>query len=191
MIRRDTSPMAIPSRSFDLVLSSPRKTESFGSTIGQLLQGGDVLALIGDLGAGKTALVRGIVSGLGLSPVCVTSPTFMLVHEYHGQLPLIHIDLYRLTMSEEIESIGLSDYFRDDVAMAIEWADRFPDLLPQDRLEIRLAHRTPNTRQARITAQGSRACSLLARLKKDWRSPHTSAHPHNTDHRTDRKMSHR
>jgi tRNA threonylcarbamoyladenosine biosynthesis protein TsaE len=161
-------PMTISVSSLDLLLSSPGETESFGNTIGRLLRGGEVLALIGELGAGKTALVRGIVAGLGAPTASVTSPTFLLVHEYKGRLPVIHIDLYRLQKPEETESIGLSDYLTDDVVVAIEWADRFPQLLPEDRLEVRLAHRTRTTRRALVQARGSRARSLLARIKKVW-----------------------
>lgn len=161
--------MATSVSSLDLLLSSPGETESFGNAIGQLLRGGEVLALIGELGAGKTALVRGIVAGLGAPAASVTSPTFLLVHEYQGRLPIIHIDLYRLQKLEETESIGLSDYLADDVAVAIEWADRFPQLLPDDRLEVRLAHRTRTTRRALLEARGSRSRLLLARIKKIWR----------------------
>jgi tRNA threonylcarbamoyladenosine biosynthesis protein TsaE len=151
--------------SLDLVLSSLGKTESFGYAIGQLLHGGDVLALIGELGAGKTALVRGIVAGLGGSKVSVTSPTFVLVHQYQGRLPLIHIDFYRLRRAEEAESFGLSDCFTDEAVTAIEWADRFPDLLPEDRLEVRLLHGTPTSRRAQVRACGPQSHSLLARIK--------------------------
>ena len=158
--------MATAVSSLDLLFSSPSATESFGYTIGQLLRGGEVLALIGELGAGKTALVRGIVTGLGVPAASVTSPTFVLVHEYQGRLPIIHIDLYRLQRLEETESMGLSDYFAADVVAAIEWADRFPQLLPADRLEVRLAHRTRTTRSAHVEARGSRSRSLLARIRK-------------------------
>jgi len=96
-----TSPSATVSMSksrdlLDVTLASPRETDLFGRTIGTVLRGGDVLTLIGELGAGKTALVRGIVAGLGGSASAVSSPTFMLMHEYQGRLPLIHLDLYRL-----------------------------------------------------------------------------------------------
>lgn len=156
--------------SLELILSSPGETESFGYAIGQSLRGGEVLALIGELGVGKTALVRGIASGLGISGASVASPTFLLVHEYHGRLPVIHIDLYRLQKPEETESIGLSDYLTDDVVVAIEWADRFPQLLPEDRLEVTLAHRTKTTRRTLVEARGSCSRSLLTRIKKVWRS---------------------
>lgn len=161
--------------SLDLHFSSPRETESFGNAIGRLLRGGEVLALIGELGAGKTALVRGIVAGLGAPAASVTSPTFLLIHEYQGRLPIIHVDLYRLQRPEETESIGLSDcLMRDDAAIAIEWADRFPHLLPEDRLEVTLTHRTRTTRRALVEARGSHSRSLLALLKKAWPRPSRS-----------------
>jgi tRNA threonylcarbamoyladenosine biosynthesis protein TsaE len=88
--------------------------------------------LIGALGAGKTAMVRGIAAGLGAPSDSVSSPTFVLVREYQGRLPLMHIDLYRLRTDAEAESIGLSDYFAGRAVAVIEWADRFPFLLPED-----------------------------------------------------------
>jgi tRNA threonylcarbamoyladenosine biosynthesis protein TsaE len=176
-IPREDVPVATSVSSLDLLLSSARETESLGYAIGQLLRGGQVLALIGELGAGKTALVRGIAAGLGVPADSVTSPTFLLVHEYEGRLPVIHIDLYRLQRPEEAESIGLSDYLTDDVAVAIEWADRCPQLLPEDRLEVRLAHRTRTTRKALVKARGSRSRSLLTRIKKIWRGTPRSFKP--------------
>jgi tRNA threonylcarbamoyladenosine biosynthesis protein TsaE len=159
-------PMA---KTFDLrdcVLSSPRETDSFGHSIGKVLRRGDVLALVGELGAGKTALVRGIVTGLGGPDSSVTSPTFTLVHEYQGKLPLIHLDLYRLKRVDEAESFGLSACFTDEGVTAIEWADRFPDFLPADYLEVRLIHRTRMTRIVRLKAQGARSRSLLMRIHR-------------------------
>lgn len=150
----------------DVNLSSPRATDSFGLAIGTVLQGGDVLALIGELGAGKTALVRGIVAGLGGSVAAVTSPTFRLVHEYQGRLPLMHLDLYRLQRAAEAEAIGLAACFSDQTVTAIEWADRFPDLLPADRLDVHLIHRTRTTRVARLEARGFGARSLLLRIRR-------------------------
>lgn len=152
----------------DIVLSSPRETDSFGHTIGKVLRRGDVLALVGELGAGKTALVRGIVAGLGGSVASVTSPTFTLVHEYQGRLPLIHLDLYRLKRVDEAESIGLSTCFTDEAVTAIEWADRFLGLLPADHLEVRLIHRTRTTRRVKLEAQGARSRSLLTRITRAW-----------------------
>jgi tRNA threonylcarbamoyladenosine biosynthesis protein TsaE len=150
----------------DCVLTSLSQTESLGRAIGRALTGGDVLALIGGLGAGKTAMVRGIAAGLDAPPDSVSSPTFVLVHEYRARLPLIHIDLYRLHTNAEIESIGLSDYFTDRTVVAIEWADRFPGLLPEDRLEVQLTHRSPTTRTVRLAAKGPRSHSLLTRINQ-------------------------
>ena len=141
-----------------------------GKTIGQVLCEGDVIALIGELGAGKTALVHGIVSGLGAPSTFVASPTFMLLHRYHGRLPLTHMDLYRLRSPEEAEAIGVAEVFTDDGVTAIEWADRFPSLLPFDRLEVRLAHRTFTTRSVQFVAQGVRSHSLLARITRALQS---------------------
>lgn len=169
--------MATSISPLDLILSSPEETESFGCGIGRLLRGGEVLALIGELGAGKTALVRGIVAGLGIQAESVTSPTYLIVHEYQGRLPLIHIDLYRLQRAQETESIGLSDYLTGDAVVAIEWADRFPHLLPEDRLEVRFFHRTRTTRRARVEARGSRSRSLLARIRKIARPTSGSVRP--------------
>lgn len=159
-------PMSQSRDLLDVIFSSPRETESFGRTIGTVLRGGDVLALVGELGAGKTALVRGIVAGLGGSVSAVTSPTFMLMHEYPGRLPLIHLDLYRLQRASEAEAIGLTACFSDETVTAIEWADRFPDLLPADRLDVHLVHRTPRTRMARLAARGAGARSLLLRISR-------------------------
>lgn len=169
--------MATAISSLDLILSSPGETESFGFAIGRLLRGGEVLALIGELGAGKTALVRGIVAGLDAPDASVTSPTFMIAHEYQGRLPVVHIDLYRLQRVEEIESIGLSDYFTGNRVVAIEWADRFPQLLPEDLLEVRLAHRTRTSRSARMVARGPRSRSLLDRIKTRGRPASRSFRP--------------
>jgi tRNA threonylcarbamoyladenosine biosynthesis protein TsaE len=154
----------------DVILSSPRATDSFGLAIGTVVQGGDVLALVGELGAGKTALVRGIVVGLGGTGAAVTSPTFILVHEYQGRLPLMHLDLYRLQHASEAEAIGLSACFSDEAVTAIEWADRFPDLLPTDRLDVHLIHRTRTTRMARLEARGAGARSLLLRIRSAYQA---------------------
>lgn len=169
--------MATSIHPLDLIFSSPSETESFGYAIGRLLRGGEVLALIGELGVGKTALVRGIVAGLGAPAASVTSPTFLIAHEYQGRLPLVHIDLYRLQRLEETESIGLSDYLTNNVVVAIEWADRFPRWLPEDRLEVRFAHRTRMTRSVRVEAGGSRSRLLLARIKKIARPTSRSVGP--------------
>lgn len=146
-------------------LPSLRHTDRLGRAIGSVLKGGESLALSGALGAGKTALVRGIAAGLGAPPEGVSSPTFVLMHEYHGRLPLAHIDLYRLSSLQEAESIGLEDYLSGPTVVAVEWADKVPGILPDDRLEMKLRHRTVQSRSIEFRATGPVSAALLARIK--------------------------
>lgn len=154
----------------ELLLSSPAQTNLLGRTIGRILRKGDVLALTGELGSGKTTLVRGVAVGLGISSTIVSSPTFVFVHEYQGRLPLFHLDLYRLKKPTDAEAIGLSGYFTDSSVTAVEWADRFPFLLPQDHLDICLWHRSLTRRRAILNATGPRAVDLLQRIRRAWAS---------------------
>ncbi|MDD5350877.1 MAG: tRNA (adenosine(37)-N6)-threonylcarbamoyltransferase complex ATPase subunit type 1 TsaE [Chthoniobacteraceae bacterium] len=109
---------------------SPQETFQLGQRLAAGLRPGDVLALEGDLGAGKTQFTKGLAAGLGVE-ADVTSPTFTLVHEYPGgRLPLFHIDLYRLEDAEEVLGIGLDDYLDGDGVTVIEWADKFAALMP-------------------------------------------------------------
>jgi len=117
---------------------SPEETFDFGSGLAASLKKGAVLALSGDLGAGKTHLVKGIAQGLGID-ADVTSPTFTLIHEYAGgRLPLYHIDLYRLDEAEEALKIGLDEYLESSGVTVIEWADKFAELIPADARWIKL-----------------------------------------------------
>jgi len=109
---------------------SPAETFAHGRALAASLRPGDVLALDGDLGAGKTQFVKGIAAGLGCEGD-VTSPTFTLVHEYAGgRLPLFHFDFYRLKNADEALRIGLDDYLGEGGVIVIEWAGKFPELLP-------------------------------------------------------------
>ena len=153
------------SRDWRQVLPSLLKTDKLGRIIGSVLKGGEFLALSGALGAGKTALVRGIATGLGASPQAVSSPTFVLLHEYRGRLPLAHIDLYRLHSLQEMESIGLEDYLSGPTVVAVEWADKALGILPDDRLEMQLRHRTVQSRNITFRATGPVSAALLARIK--------------------------
>ncbi|ALA60846.1 tRNA (adenosine(37)-N6)-threonylcarbamoyltransferase complex ATPase subunit type 1 TsaE [Nitrospira moscoviensis] len=151
-------------------LPSGAATETLGRSIGQAARGGEVLALVGELGAGKTSLVRGIADGLQAS-AAVSSPTFVLIHEYQGRLPLVHVDLYRLRSEAEAETIGLQEYFDGRAVTAIEWADRFPALLPADRLDVRLLHVSPTARTAELSARGPASRALLNRMRAIRRTP--------------------
>lgn len=112
------------------VLPSPDETLRWGEELGRSLEAGDVVALVGDLGAGKTHAVKGIVRGLG-SAREVTSPTFTLVHEYEGgRLPVFHFDFYRMDQAREALSLGWDEILDERGVVVVEWADRFPELLP-------------------------------------------------------------
>lgn len=112
------------------ISNSPAETEDFGRRFAQNVQLGVVLALTGELGSGKTQFVKGLVAGLGSSDA-VTSPTFTLIHEYsHGRLPVYHFDFFRVEDRQSAERLGLDDYFFGDGVCVIEWADRFPELIP-------------------------------------------------------------
>ena len=115
-----------------IISNSPEATLRIGAKVATELRGGEVMALCGDLGAGKTHFVKGIVLGLGGEPQDVTSPTFTLVHEYRAcRLPVFHFDFYRLEAESELRNIGWDDYLREDGVLLIEWAERFPDAFPK------------------------------------------------------------
>jgi tRNA threonylcarbamoyladenosine biosynthesis protein TsaE len=119
---------------------SVEETAAFGRSVASTLRRGAVLALCGDLGAGKTHFVKGLAAGLGGGEV-VTSPTFTLLHEYTGgRLPLFHFDFYRLEDEAEALKIGLEEYLDGDGVCAIEWAEKFPALLPGETRWFRFTH---------------------------------------------------
>jgi tRNA threonylcarbamoyladenosine biosynthesis protein TsaE len=114
------------------ISNSAEETVAAGRAHARTVRPGEVLALAGDLGAGKTQFVKGLVAGLG-SVAAVTSPTFTLIHEYTGgRLPVYHLDFYRLENRAAAVRLGLDDYFFGDGVSVVEWADRFPDLIPPD-----------------------------------------------------------
>lgn len=122
------------------LLTSPEDTRSAASALAADLQAGDVVALTGTLGAGKTHFTQGLVAGLG-SGDTVTSPTFGIVHEYvDGRLPVFHFDFYRLETAEELLEVGWDDYLDRDGVVVVEWADRFRELLPRQAQWWRLEH---------------------------------------------------
>lgn len=114
------------------ISNSAEETESFGRQFAGNVKSGDVLALTGDLGAGKTQFVKGLVAGLGAT-TGATSPTFTLLHEYSGgPLPIYHFDFFRIKDGQEVERLGLDEYFSGQGVSVIEWADRFPDVIPEN-----------------------------------------------------------
>lgn len=118
---------------------NPEETQTLGEKLGKTLKRGDVIALVGDLGTGKTCLTQGIARGVGIaSDEVVNSPSYILINEYNGKIPIYHIDLYRLENSEEITELGLSEYIEGDGICIIEWAERMSDLLPDTCIKIHI-----------------------------------------------------
>lgn len=143
-------------------------TERLGHSLGMLLFPDAIVALVGQLGAGKTHLSRAITEGLGVPDSrVVTSPTFVLVQEYEGgRLPVYHFDAYRLSSENEFLELGIREYFEGKGVCVIEWADRVTDCLPLDHLVIRLTVTGPLSRQARLEATGPLHAKLLADLSR-------------------------
>ncbi len=125
------------SRAQSLRSSSPEQTAAIARRLVPALAPGSVLALLGTLGAGKTAFVRGLAAGLGISPRQVVSPTYTLVHEHAGPVPLFHVDLYRLAGPAEVAELGLEDYAERGGILAVEWAERAAGLLPAETVTVR------------------------------------------------------
>jgi tRNA threonylcarbamoyladenosine biosynthesis protein TsaE len=156
-------------------LSSPEATEEAGARLAGLLRAGDAIGLVGDLGAGKTLLVRGLARGLAVPPeVRVTSPTFTLINEYQGgRLPLFHADLYRLERAAELDELGFEELFARGGVVVVEWSDRFP-LLPADRLDVELTVTGDDERTLAATGAGPRGRDLAAAWAQalaGWREP--------------------
>jgi tRNA threonylcarbamoyladenosine biosynthesis protein TsaE len=146
-----------------VALSSPAATFALGRRLGAALREGDFVALLGELGAGKTLFVRGAAEGAGAEPA--TSPSFALANLYRGgNVILQHLDLYRLSGAAELFALGFDDMIATTAATLCEWADRAGPALPSDRLEIAFAVTGPEERSARIVAHGPRGAELLAAL---------------------------
>lgn len=140
----------MPSQTFQT--HSEEETIALGRDLAPQLHG--VVLLIGNLGAGKTTMTKGIVEGLGVALAdAVSSPTFTLVHQYGGDHPVYHVDLYRLDEERQVESLGLNDLFATDSLVLLEWAERFPALLPAQRTEIRIRALADDSREIVLTCQ--------------------------------------
>ena len=140
---------------YSLELTTIEKTLAFGEFLGKVAEPADIITLEGPLGAGKTALTQAIGRGLGIDPkIYITSPTFSLLQEYQGRLPLYHMDLYRLSSEEDIENLGFSEYFYGDGLTVIEWPERLGTLMPLERLHIQLIITGETSRNAQLTFHG-------------------------------------
>ncbi len=140
-------------------------TESFGRRLGASLFPGAVVALVGQLGAGKTHLTRAVAEGLDVrNPAAVNSPTFVLIQEYPARLPIYHFDAYRLSGPREFAELGSDEYFTGDGVCLVEWADRVDAAMPAEHLRIDIAIVDENRRRFTLTARGERYERLLAEL---------------------------
>jgi tRNA threonylcarbamoyladenosine biosynthesis protein TsaE len=141
-------------------------TQALGAGLGKQAKAGDFIACCGTLGAGKTTFIQGFAQGLGIGPeVYVRSPTFTLVHEYPARFPLYHFDFYRLSSYTEIQDIGFEDYGETEGVMIVEWADKFPELLPPKRLDVYIQIVTSGSRSIQAMASDrsyARYCRLMA-----------------------------
>lgn len=135
-----------------MISKSIEETIAAGAKLGRKLKPGDVVALIGDLGSGKTVLTKGIAQGLGVKNVkYVNSPTFVIIKEHKGKIPLYHFDLYRLNRSSVIDAENFEEYFYGDGVAVVEWADRIRGLLPKRHIEVRLSVAGGGKRKIEIT----------------------------------------
>ena len=140
-------------REWNGITRSADETRDIGTAIGRVIAPGTLVLLIGQLGAGKTTFTQGIADGLGVTAY-TKSPSFVLVNEYQGRLPLIHMDLYRIDEPAEVWELGLDDYLGRDGVVAVEWADRATSIFPPDRLEIRIDYVSDSERRLTATAAG-------------------------------------
>jgi tRNA threonylcarbamoyladenosine biosynthesis protein TsaE len=138
-----------------MITISSEGTEAYAASLAPSLQAGDVVALFGDLGVGKTAFVRGLARGLGFQEQ-VNSPTYAFVHEYAGgHLPLAHFDMYRLQSECDLESVGYYDYLDGGWVLAIEWSEKIPSALPDNAIRITIeAGENPNERRITVIKEG-------------------------------------
>jgi tRNA threonylcarbamoyladenosine biosynthesis protein TsaE len=171
----------------DIISHSSAQTQRLGMRLGELLRGGELLLLEGQLGTGKTTFTQGLARGMGITEI-INSPTFTLLKEYQGQPvpvapdkqdglhqqhhqqmrpPLYHFDLYRLDNPEEIVDLGFEDYFFSNGVCVVEWAEKADPLWPREHLRIRMKMLSETKRGLLFTATGSYYCELLQQFQKN------------------------
>jgi tRNA threonylcarbamoyladenosine biosynthesis protein TsaE len=130
-----------------ILVESESETERVGRALAELASPGTVIGLIGPLGAGKTRLVRALAEALGVDPGAIASPTFVLIHEYEGRIPVVHCDAYRLRDGDEFDALGVVDFWGGDGIFVVEWADRVADRLPPGAWIVRIEPLGPEARR--------------------------------------------
>ena len=148
----------------EIISSSAKQTQRIGAGVGCLTKTGDVILLEGGLGVGKTCLAQGIARGLGIDEY-VTSPSFVLLREHLGRLPLYHIDFYRLDRIEEVAHLGLDDYLSGDGVCVVEWAEKGTGVLPDEHLLVEIQYIDPTKRKLVFIPRGARYEEMLAQFK--------------------------
>lgn len=150
-----------------LILKNLEDTKEFGEKLGALLQPGDILSLVGDLGTGKTTLTKSIGVGLGVEDY-ITSPTFTLINEYRGRLDLYHFDVYRLEGIWDLDDLGFDEYFYSNGVSIVEWGDKIEDFLPDHTIKIQIKKdKDFQTRLVYLSGSGKRYNELIEELKID------------------------
>ena len=152
--------------SWSVLTGSPRQTMGWGSRLGKLLEGGEIIALIGELGAGKTCFVRGVTQGLEVGKdAWIRSPSFTLINEYQGRLPVYHIDLYRVEGRAQLEGLNLREYLYSDGVSLIEWFEHLPADEVDEFLEVRAAYVDGNRRQLTFSSHGQQYEEIVESLR--------------------------
>ena len=157
-------PDRIDMNRLELISHSPEQTQKFGVLIGQLALAGDIFLLVGALGAGKTCLTQGIAWGLDIKEYAL-SPSFVIVRELYGRLPLYHIDLYRLDHIEELAELGLDDYLYGNGICVVEWAEKGLNILPTEHLLIQINYLSDTERSFQLKPDGKRYLEIVRQLR--------------------------
>ncbi len=156
--------------------ASPDESRALGCALGKLLGPGSFVALTGELGAGKTVVVRGIARGLGFAGY-VSSPSFVVMNEYVGRLPIYHVDLYRISDPDSLFDLGYREVFWSDGVTLVEWADHALELLPEVRLDLAIEFAGPEARVLRAVARGDETSRILGSLAGAWPGGRGDADP--------------
>jgi tRNA threonylcarbamoyladenosine biosynthesis protein TsaE len=153
--------------SWTVVSKSTRQTMGWGRKLAKVVQGGEIIGLVGELGTGKTCFVRGFAAGLEVGKdAWIRSPTFTLINEYHGRLPIYHIDLYRIGERHELEGLNLREYLYSGGVSLIEWFEKLPVAEADEFLEIRIVHGGASKRQLTFVGHGERYEKIVQKFKR-------------------------
>lgn len=160
--------VSLNKESYVILTESDKETIEFGKKLASYLIKDDVIALVGELGSGKTWFAKGVALGLGVSSgTVVTSPSFSLVNEYFGRLPFFHMDVYRLEGAEDFFGAGLDEYFHLGGVVAMEWANRWPEVLPSHYIEVAITMKDEFAREISFKGEHERALEIIDSITKE------------------------